>query len=174
MTSEFYVYCWTNLLNGKQYVGKGKGYRAGRHITDKRSVVSHAIAKYGLENFRLELVEGCLTEDAAFELEAQTVRERGSLAPAGYNLTPGGEGRSGPTSPENAARLRTLALGRRAGDEERARRSAGQLEHADFYRECAKRRGPERTSMTGKKHTPETKAKMAAAQRARWALRGQS
>ena len=53
-----YIYITTNLLNGKKYIGKHKSsefefdkyYGSGKYI-------KAAIKKYGLENFKCELLE---------------------------------------------------------------------------------------------------------------------
>lgn len=54
-----YVYKTTNLINGKTYVGKHrrsyfdkKYYGSGKHLKS-------AIKKYGLENFKVEVLEWC-------------------------------------------------------------------------------------------------------------------
>ena len=54
-----YVYKTTNLINGKTYVGKHrrsyfdkKYYGSGKHLKS-------AINKYGIENFKVEVLEWC-------------------------------------------------------------------------------------------------------------------
>lgn len=98
--NRFYVYRWTNLLDGKQYVGKGTGQRAWEHVTkpNRSGLLGRAIQKHGLGNFRLDLVEGCLSAEQAYALEIKTVTETGCIFPHGYNLTNGGEGVLNPSS----------------------------------------------------------------------------
>lgn len=62
------IYVITNLINGKQYVGQSKALRGGylyrwsQHVNDskktsRQSAISSAIAKYGVENFKIDLIE---------------------------------------------------------------------------------------------------------------------
>lgn len=64
------IYCWTNLINSKSYVGSA--YKLNRRLSDyycidkfKRirikgnSMISNAILKYGIANFSLDILEYC-------------------------------------------------------------------------------------------------------------------
>jgi group I intron endonuclease len=107
---DYYVYCWTNLTNGKQYVGKGTGARAEMHKYEANrrftTAFHAAIRKYGIDAFHLEYLATGLSEAEAFVEEAQQIVDRNSKAPNGYNLTDGGEGASGwRASPETKQRM---------------------------------------------------------------------
>lgn len=96
-----YIYCYTNKLNNKQYVGQTNNLerRKKQHIQDsihchKGHEISHnlpfhaAIRKYGIENFEFEILEIIDTEDWSLinEIESNYIKEKQSLAPNGYNL----------------------------------------------------------------------------------------
>jgi hypothetical protein len=91
----FYVYLWTNLKTGKQYVGKGNKGRAWAHFRPKaQGAFAHAVRKHTREAFRLEVLVSGLTEEQAFAAEQEAVFRFGTLAPNGYNLQRGGSGRA--------------------------------------------------------------------------------
>lgn len=52
--TQGYVYCWTNLLNGKQYIGSHNGKNPD-YITNG-TLILLAMAKYGLENFKRDIL----------------------------------------------------------------------------------------------------------------------
>lgn len=94
---EFCVYCHTNKINGKKYVGitcknpirrwgaKGTGYRQNIHFYN-------AIQKYGWDNFEHEILYRGLTLEEATIVEVQLIAEYKSNNPGfGYNSTAGGE-----------------------------------------------------------------------------------
>lgn len=63
------VYRWTNLTNGKSYIGSSvdlgyrlKQYFSVSYLTRKKSVssISSALLKYGHSNFKLEIMEYCV------------------------------------------------------------------------------------------------------------------
>ena len=71
-----YIYCYTNLINNKKYVGQTNNLerRRKQHIQDsihchKGREVSYnlpfhaAIRKYGIENFNFEILQTIDTED---------------------------------------------------------------------------------------------------------------
>lgn len=95
-----YVYCWTNSVNGKKYIGKGKNRRAWHHMSNAKlstasPVFYRAIRKYGKVAFHLEMLHTGLSEAEAYVLEIEAIRELRTRDPLGYNLTAGGEGVSG-------------------------------------------------------------------------------
>jgi len=85
------VYKTTNLINGKIYVGKdefnnpkylGSGYK-----------LKPAIAKYGEENFKKEILEICKDKKQLSEREVYWIYNLNALDPKiGYNIAEGGEG----------------------------------------------------------------------------------
>lgn len=105
-----YIYCYTNKVNSKKYVGQTNNLerRKKQHIQDsihchKGHEVSYnlpfhaAIRKYSIENFNFEILQVIDTEDWSIvnTLETKHIQQQQSLTPHGYNLTAGGEARQG-------------------------------------------------------------------------------
>lgn len=105
-----YIYCYTNKINNKKYVGQTNNLerRKRQHIQDsihlhKGHEISYnlpfhaAIRKYGIDNFDFEILEIIDTEnwEEVNQLEMKYIQSQQSLAPNGYNLTAGGEARQG-------------------------------------------------------------------------------
>ena len=103
------IYKISNLVNGKIYVGKTKQQlekRMNQHKHNSKTVnsgISAAIRKYGWENFKVEVLEICPI-DKLDEREIFWIAKLNSKAPAGYNLTDGGDGNSNPSA-ETRARM---------------------------------------------------------------------
>lgn len=93
------IYCITCLFNNKKYIGQTSGQlkkRIYRHKKDSQSkikqAIHHAIAKYGFDNFNIELVESNITsKEMLNKREKYWIKELNTLAPNGYNLTTGGK-----------------------------------------------------------------------------------
>lgn len=90
----YYVYQITNLLNNKIYVGKHKSathpseneyYGSGKQITA-------AIKKYGIENFKKEVLHYCLSLEEIADKEAEVVTEDFVKRIDTYNMHKGGPG----------------------------------------------------------------------------------
>lgn len=98
------VYKITNQVNGKVYVGKTETTLESRwkkHLADhlkKPYHLYHAMRKYGVENFVVELVQTAYSREQLNELERKTIAELETNDPAiGYNMTIGGDGNAGHT-----------------------------------------------------------------------------
>lgn len=96
-----YIYCITNLVNGKKYVGKTSsplGIRWSQHVhtglhDDDRTPLKDAIRKYGRENFSLEILATYATDQEAFDAEDGWIEKMQSrVSQHGYNLKGGGRG----------------------------------------------------------------------------------
>ncbi len=94
---QFYVYVWTHLQTGRQYVGKGFGDRAHVHYkrSDLQTYIARAMRAHGLEEFSLEIAEIGLSNEKALELEQWFISVLNTKTPQGFNLTDGGEGMGG-------------------------------------------------------------------------------
>jgi group I intron endonuclease len=94
------VYLIQNKVNGKKYVGQticrlNARWRQHRHSAKKGSTypIHAAIRKYGPENFSVSLLEAVPGVRAALiDAEKSHIQQQCCIAPAGYNLSEGGEG----------------------------------------------------------------------------------
>lgn len=96
-----YIYCITNLINSKKYVGKTTSSikeRFQKHCRDsqkeryeKRPLYS-AFKKYGIENFKIEELEFVEDDNLLSDKEIYWINEIGSYGKNGYNATKGGDG----------------------------------------------------------------------------------
>jgi group I intron endonuclease len=96
-----FVYLLLNLKNNKMYVGKTKSRperRWQRHVRSavngSKCLIHRAIRKHGWRNFSTDILWSGPVADMA-SMEAMCVAWAGSMAPAGYNLTAGGDGSLG-------------------------------------------------------------------------------
>lgn len=100
------VYLVTNKINGKQYVGqttKKLNLRWNEHTSNQsQSVLHKAIRKYGKDAFLVETLHCCDTKEEMDFVEIFYISFLNTKAPNGYNLTDGGEGRSGYSLSEDA------------------------------------------------------------------------
>lgn len=88
------IYCITNKINGKQYVGqtvRSAEERFKQHCRDKKMYISKAIRKYGKENFIVEVIDSALLIDDLNEKEIYWIDKFKTKKPNGYNLCNGGD-----------------------------------------------------------------------------------
>jgi len=91
--SEHVVYCLTNKVNGKKYVGQTTNYSRRMSGHQKKTsciAVWRAIQKYGWENFDKEVLVETDKENVD-ELERHLIKEHKTRIPNGYNIRAGGE-----------------------------------------------------------------------------------
>lgn len=105
----FTVYCHTNKINGKKYIGitsqniykrwrDGKGYlQLNKNLKKYQPIFAKAVEKYGWENFEHEILAENLSEQEAKQKEIELIAYYHTYINdpecAGYNMTKGGEGR---------------------------------------------------------------------------------
>lgn len=97
-----YIYCITNLVNNKRYVGKTLSSieeRWKEHCIDsqknrceKRPLYS-AFNKYGIENFKIEELEYVEDDNLLSDKEIYWIKELETYGSKGYNATKGGDGK---------------------------------------------------------------------------------
>ena len=118
----------------KQYIGQTKlpltvrmcqhrlhAQKAGKGAyKDKCRALCASINKYGWNAMSVELVHDNVPVDQLNELEVQAIKERGSLAPGGYNLHSGGEH----YAVSESTRERLREVWKRPGVKDRQRESA--------------------------------------------------
>lgn len=97
-----YIYCITNQINGKRYVGKTTNSvqeRFQEHCRDSRKErcnkrpLYDAMNKYGIENFIVEELEQVEDETKLEEREIYWIQELQTYGKNGYNATKGGDGK---------------------------------------------------------------------------------
>lgn len=94
------IYLRTNLTNGKQYVGQTTNWEEREYGWKTRQkysggAIDNARNKYGLENFKTEVLKECSTQDELNYWEQYYIKELNTKVPNGYNITDGGGGMSG-------------------------------------------------------------------------------
>lgn len=124
----FCVYKIFNSINDKLYIGvttAGLRKRWIQHTSEARRhrdriYVHRAMQKYGIEHFRMELVEICPDKDAMLERELYWISFYNTVSPYGYNSTHGGEHNGGRTFSEEHKRKLSEA-GKKISEEGRAK-----------------------------------------------------
>jgi len=84
-----YIYKTTNLINGKVYIGKSEKEFTTEYLGSD-VLLSKAIEKYGKENFKVELIEECDTNDTLNDREKFWIKEY--MGDNCYNIAEGGSG----------------------------------------------------------------------------------
>ena len=158
-----YLYSITNALDGMMYIGVTKNPKVrfrghSVHNTKTRSILKEAIKKYGVENFKMDILcKG--TQDYCYEMEAKAIESFNTRKPNGYNICSGGRGSVGIFAEYNGM------YGKK-----------GKLHHN--YGKPGYRTGIPHTEETKKKmsearkgivFSEETKAKISALQKVKWA-----
>lgn len=85
----YLIYKTTNLINGKFYIGKHQTNDLNDGYVGSGKLLKRAIAKYGPDSFKTEIIELCTTEahmNIAEKIYVVTDSE------VSYNLCPGGRG----------------------------------------------------------------------------------
>lgn len=141
------IYCITNVINGKKYVGQSIDIRRRllAHCRSKRksnSAIGRAIIKYGLDAFTVEILATC-DRDGLGALEKFYIDELNTVAPDGYNLVSGGNVRT------------------KISDETRVRMSKSHIGKVRSLESIEK----QRQKTIGIKRSPETLIKMSAWQK---------
>ena len=179
------------LVTGKPYVGQTRQKlkrRIGQHKSKSKKAtagIDAAIAKYGFENFTVEVLEICPV-NRLNEREIFFIAELDCKTPNGYNLTDGGKTTSGYSHTKETRDKISVKLkgrpspnkGKPLSEEHKAKLSAN---HADFRGEnhpfFGKHHSPETCAIlsalnTGKKHTPEEIAKISASNKGKHSNKG--
>ena len=88
-----YIYKITNLVNGKIYIGQHKSQVFDRDYHGSGKLIRRAFKKYGIENFKVELLKWCETRSDINKYEKIYIHiyHSNNLA-VGYNISKGGDG----------------------------------------------------------------------------------
>lgn len=191
---KFVIYKFTSP-SGKSYVGQTNDYarRMQQHKSTKACRgLSNAIAKYGWESFKVEILKDGLTLEEANHWEVFYIKQEKTISPFGYNLNTGGANATPSEETRKkigaASRGNQHGLGHKHSDD--AKKRIGESSKGNKYAigfrhtEDAKTKigaaavgntygigyshTPEaiekiRAASTGRPHTEETKKKMSAA-----------
>ena len=104
---------FTNIVNNKKYIGISNDIhkRVRSHIRGQGSkLLYRAIRKHGIENFRIDVLEGDLTPSKAKRLEVYFIELFDCFNPRGYNSTLGGDGVFGFIPSEETLKKRSKSL----------------------------------------------------------------
>lgn len=123
---RFTAYMITNQINGKVYIGvtsRTIEQRFLEHIAESKRTrrvcaIHLAIRKYGEHQFKIVEIACAFSREDLSDLERVLIRERGTNAPNGYNLTMGGDGVLG-LSVEIRAKISDKWRGRKHTQESR-------------------------------------------------------
>jgi group I intron endonuclease len=147
------VYCITNIVDGKQYVGATTLKLPHRWSLHKTAAQRHpkglfheALRVHGSEMFTIRELSTCLNKKTLDDLEKFWIRKLRTQSPAGYNMTGGGMA-GFKVGPEISAKLSAAGMGRQPSAETREKLRKSSTGNRAFL---------------GRKHSPETRAKMSA------------
>lgn len=104
------IYLRTNKINGKQYVGQAKDLKERQYKWKCLKspyagiLINRARKKYGLDAFDFEILKECPDEELNY-WEVFFIKSFGTMSPDGYNMTSGGDGRSGSVSKETKEKI---------------------------------------------------------------------
>jgi group I intron endonuclease len=121
------VYCVTNRMNRRQYVGqtsRSLQERKREHEKDvvrlsRKMPISRAVNKYGREVFDWEVLCECQNQEELNEKEKFFISSLNTLVPNGYNVHEGGS--PGELSKETREKLAATLRGRSFSDAHRAK-----------------------------------------------------
>jgi hypothetical protein len=88
----YYLYQITNLVNNKIYVGVHKTHDINDGYMGSGKVIKSAIEKYGIDNFRKDILETFQDAKSMYAKEKEIVNDKFLLREDTYNLRRGGSG----------------------------------------------------------------------------------
>ncbi len=117
------IYKATNIINEKCYIGQTvktlnariSGHKNSAQKIRDCSYFHNAIKKYGIENFKWEIIDVCNDRKELNEKESFYIKKYNTIHPNGYNLTWGGE--SGIPSAETRKKLSLSRIGMKFTEE---------------------------------------------------------
>lgn len=144
MESMFVIYKITHDATGRYYIGKTTLGKWERGYMGQGTWIKRMVAKYGRDAFTREIISEHASEPEAYKAEREVIGLRFALDPLCINLKSGGLGG------EFGQKVTPEALAKRGKLSEETKKKMSQAHKG--------RPSP----MKGKKHTPETKAKISA------------
>ena len=162
---HYIIYKTTNLINGKFYVGKHQTNDLNDGYVGSGKLLKRAIKKYGLDQFKTEILEVCLTEVHMNLAEKIYVVVDDEVS---YNLCSGGKGGFGYIN-DNGLRGTNTPEGRKKSSKSikqwisanpEARRLRDQKSSITLKQKYASGELFHENRMAGKKHTVESIQRM--------------
>lgn len=164
------IYCATNRVNGKRYIGKTTKtleYRRQGHLSSTRYeseysiVFVRALSKYGADSFVWSVM--AKVEAARLDFfERLFIRAFRSKKPLGYNMTDGGEGGATITG-----RRRSKETKKKIGDAQRGRNKGKTFEEIHGAEKAAEIRAKCSKNRKGKPVSSKTRELLSAAMKRR-------
>lgn len=115
-----YIYITTNLINGKQYIGKHISSTFDEEYKGSGILLQKAINKYGKENFETKLLKECVSLEDLNQSEIEEISNRDAVNSSYYyNLSGGGDGWSSQWASSEFRRMFTIKM---SGDNNPAKR----------------------------------------------------
>lgn len=111
----YYIYRITNLINGKTYIGQHKYKDLNDDYMGSGKILKAAQAKYGIENFKKEILIFNISKKEHIDLLEKTfiASEREKVGAENcYNITNGGEGFSGHHSEDARKKMSAVRKGK--------------------------------------------------------------
>lgn len=87
---HYIIYKITNLINGKIYIGQHQTFNLDDGYMGSSAILNSAIKKYGIENFKKEILKECNTFDEMNRTEAEIVDKDFIARSDTYNVSVGG------------------------------------------------------------------------------------
>ena len=124
-----YIYCITNMINNKMYVGKmSKPVNKSKYYLGSGVIINKAIQKYGKESFIKEILEENIKPEELSIREIFWIEKLNTKRPNGYNLTDGGEGTAGYKKTHTQIENHRKAItGKKASEETRKKMSEAHI-----------------------------------------------
>lgn len=88
----YYIYCITNLVNNKTYIGQHKTNNLNDNYMGSGTLLHKAYKKYGIENFEKIILAVTETRENVDILEKVFIKLFREEGKAEYNITDGGDG----------------------------------------------------------------------------------
>lgn len=155
----YLIYKTTNIINNKIYIGKHKTKSLNDGYVGSGKLLSCAIQKYGIENFIVEILYFCKSEEELNIKEKELVTEEFCLREDTYNLCVGGQGGF---SYINRNNIRGM-LGKKQSKKQREAASNFMIRNNSNrarHKEISSKGGKNSSGMLGKQHSEKTKEKL--------------
>ena len=158
-----FIYKTTNLLSNKFYIGMHSTNNLKDGYVGSGKRLRYAIKKYGIENFKFEIIEFCENREDLIKREKELITEKHVNDENCYNLKYGGLGGGRFYSPEHQFKCSQAAglkhSERMKNDEEYRKKRSLQISESNKNR-IARGDTSFYCDWTGKKHKEETILKM--------------